>query len=225
MPAPISVIIPTLNVADQIGPCLSALSEALTEGLITEVIFADGGSNDATKQVADDIGATFLPCPKGRGNQLAAAADTARGDWLLFLHADSVLETGWTGDVRAWLKQKNAGYFNLKFDSTDPAAKIVGAWANFRSRAFTLPYGDQGLLIRAKQYHKVGGHPEIPLMEDVAIAKNLRGNLKPITVTITTSAEKYSKNGWFSQSFRNFFTLIQYKLGHDPKTLARRYTR
>lgn len=225
MPAPISVIIPTLNVAAQIGPCLSALSEALTEGMITEVIFADGGSTDATDEIAEDVGATFLPCPKGRGTQMAKAAREARGEWLLFIHADSVLDRGWTGPVRGWLKQKHAGYFRLKFDEGGLPAKTVGLWANFRAKIFTLPYGDQGLLISAKLYREVGGHPEIPLMEDVAIAKKLRRQLKPIPVTITTSAEKYSKNGWLRQSIRNFVTVTRYKMGVDPEKLAQRYTR
>lgn len=225
MPAPISVIIPTLNVATKIGPCLSALSEALTEGLITEVIFADGGSTDDTCDIAEDVGATFLPCPIGRGTQMATAAREARGEWLLFIHADSVLDTGWTGHIRSWLKQKHAGYFYLKFDESSLPAKTVGTWANFRARVFTLPYGDQGLLIRAKLYRDIGGHPEIPLMEDVAIAKTLLRQLKPIPVTITTSAEKYSKNGWFRQSIRNFITVIRYKMGVDPEKLAQRYTR
>lgn len=225
MPAPISVIIPTLNVATHIGPCLAALSEALTEGLITEVIFADGGSVDETDQIAEEIGATFLTCPSGRGSQMAAAAQSARGEWLLFIHADSMLEQGWIGVVLQWLSQKHAGYFELKFNDRSLAAKTVSRWANIRSRVFGLPYGDQALLIRKILYEQVGGHPNIPLMEDVAIAKSLRGQLKPIPVVITTSAEKYSTNGWIRQSVRNFITLMRYKTGTSPENLVQSYNR
>lgn len=225
MPAPISVIIPTLNAAERLGPCLSALSDALTEGLLTEVIFADGGSDDDTSLIAEEVGAVFLSTSKGRGNQMGEAAVNARGEWLLFLHADSVLEKGWTDSVATRLNQKStAGYFRLGFDSTTLPAGIVARWANFRARVFHLPYGDQGLLISRKLYDEIGGFPDIPLMEDVAIAKKLGKRLTPINITITTSAEKYIAQGWFKRSTRNFGILVRYKLGADPVTLAKEYS-
>lgn len=224
MPAPISVIIPTLNAAERLGPCLSALSDALTEGLLTEVIFADGGSDDDTSLIAEEVGAVFLSTSKGRGSQMSEAVVNARGEWLLFLHADSVLEKGWTDGVAKRLSQKStAGYFRLRFDNTTLPAKIVARWANFRARVFHLPYGDQGLLISRKLYDEIGGFPDIPLMEDVAIAKKLGKRLAPINITITTSAEKYVAQGWFKRSTKNFAILVRYKLGADPAKLAKEY--
>ena len=224
MQAPISVIIPTLNAASRLGPCLGALSDALSEGLLTEVIFADGGSEDDTSLIAEEVGAVFLPTRKGRGSQMAEAAVIARGEWFLFLHADSVLGNGWTDIVAARLAQKTkAGYFHLRFDSTALPAKTVAKWANFRAKIFHLPYGDQGLLISRKLYEEIGGFPDIPLMEDVAIAKKLGKCLTPINIPITTSAEKYIAQGWTKRSFRNFGILLRYKFGADPVKLAQEY--
>lgn len=224
MPAPLSVIIPTLNVADNIGPCLLSLSDGVSDGLLADVIFADGGSDDATEQIAEDVGARFITSERGRGTQLAAGAKVAKGEWLLFLHADSVLQPEWQATVRQHMKQRDqAGYFRLRFNDPSLVAAIVARWANLRSRVFGLPYGDQGLLIRRAYYDKIGGHPSIPLMEDVAIAKSLRGHLRMLDCPILTSAEKYQAQGWWLRSWRNFGSVIRYKLGVDPDKLANKY--
>ena len=226
MPAPISVIIPTLNSAQTLPRCLGALGEAISEGLLAEVIFADGGSSDDTEQIAEEVGATFLSCAKGRGNQLAEAARHARGEWLLFLHSDSILDEGWPRAALNSLSAPNtARYFKLRFDVDSLPAKTVANWANFRARWFGLPYGDQALLISRRLYDSIGGHPEIPLMEDVAIAKKLRGRLTSLPVYIETSAEKYTKQGWIKRSWTNFVTLSRYLAGANPKDLATRYYR
>lgn len=224
MRAPISVIIPTLNSAETLGPCLLSLSEALTNGLLTEVIFADGGSSDDTAQIAEEVGAVFLPSATGRGTQMAKAADHAKGEWLLFLHADSVLESGWVSVAQNHLGHTDkAGYFRLKFDDTTLPARIVAGWANLRARVFGLPYGDQGLLISRKLYNEVGGYPNIPLMEDVAIARKLRGKLRALPIDITTSADKYQRDGWWRRGFANFRILVRYLGGTDPEKLAKKY--
>ncbi len=223
MPAPLSVIIPTLNVADTIAPSLMALAEGISDGLLAEVIFADGGSTDGTEKIAEEVGARFLPCPSGRGSQMAAGAAEARGGWLLFLHADSVLQEGWQKAIERHLTDRDrAGYFRLRFDDDSLAASIVASWANFRSR-FGLPYGDQGLLIRGGLYRKIGGHPDIPLMEDVAIAKALKGRLRALNADVVTSAEKYRQQGWWARSWKNFKLLTRYKMGADPVKLAAEY--
>lgn len=227
MNAPVSVIIPTLNAADRIGPTLGAIAEALFDGLIREVILADGGSTDAIADVAEASGARLVMAPMGRGTQLAAGADAAVGDWLLVLHADTVLQDGWIEAVQAHMRAgpDKAGYFRLKFDSTHPMARWIEGWANIRSRIFGLPYGDQGLLIHRSLYAKVGGYPAIPLMEDVALARRLRGKLRAMRAAALTSAEKYETEGWLSRGWHNLTTLILYMLGRAPEDLARRYAR
>ncbi|MEX0369753.1 MAG: glycosyltransferase, partial [Tateyamaria sp.] len=166
MPAPISVIIPTLNAERDLGPCLTALMEGLDAGLISELIVSDGGSTDGTRTLADAWGANIVTGPASRGGQLRRGCDAARGEWLLVLHADTVLSPGWTDAVVAHLGKRNAAYFCLSFDQ---GGRFVAAWANIRARLFRLPYGDQGLLVRRGAYVAAGGYPDIPLMEDVAL--------------------------------------------------------
>lgn len=226
MPAPITVIIPTLNSAPQLQRCLGALGEGIIDGILAEVIFADGGSDDDTKKIAEEVGATFLPTPKGRGNQMAAAARVARGDWLLFLHSDSVLGRDWQDVVMRHLSTPDqAAYFRLQFDESTFPARTVAGWANFRSRWLDLPYGDQGLLISQRLYNRIDGFPDIPLMEDVAMAKKLRGRMKALPVSIETSAEKYRRGGWLKRSFMNFGILARYLAGANPTKLAAKYYR
>ena len=121
MRAPVSVVIPTLDAAARIGPCLGALGEGVA-GLVREVILADGGSADAIGQVAEATGARLVEAPRGRGPQLAAGARAARGAWLLFLHADTVLAPGWAEAARRHIAAgpERAGYFRLAFDSAPP---------------------------------------------------------------------------------------------------------
>ena len=145
--APLSIIIPTLNAADRIGPTLACLAETIGEGLIRELIIADGGSTDAIADIADHAGATLVVSSPGRGGQLRAGGATAKGAWLLFLHADTLLDRDWSVAVANHLAQhpKKAAYFKLRFDAVGPWPSLISQWANLRSQLFHLPYGDQGL--------------------------------------------------------------------------------
>lgn len=226
MSAPLSVIIPTWNAAARLGPCLAGLGTALFDGLIAEVILADGGSDDAIAAVAEGVGARLVTAPRGRGSQLAAGAAAARGAWLMFLHADTSLAPGWGAAVARHIARApdRAGYFRLAFDAQGFAPAWVAGWANLRSRVFALPYGDQGLVVSAALYAAVGGHPPWPLMEDVALARRLgRRRLAPIDAVATTSADRYRRHGWWAQGARNLGTLARYGLGVSPDRLALRY--
>ncbi|MEO0938612.1 MAG: TIGR04283 family arsenosugar biosynthesis glycosyltransferase [Pseudomonadota bacterium] len=222
MRAPISIIIPTLNAASALPGCLAALMEGLEAGLIRELIVVDGGSSDDTQAIARAWGATLLQSPPSRGGQLRAGCAAARGDWLLILHADTQLAPGWTGPVRAHLSTGQAGWFHLRFDR---GGGLVAGWANLRSRLFGLPYGDQGLLLPKALYARTGGYPNQPLMEDVALARALSGQLRPIGTVATTSAARYRKAGWLRRGARNLLTLARYFAGTDPEVLARAYRR
>lgn len=225
MSAPLSIIIPTLNAGQALPACVGALGSALFDGLIAELIFADGGSTDTTAEIADAVGARLITAPPGRGQQLAAAAREARGTWLLVIHADSVLDQGWAEAVAAHIENHpgKAGYFRLAFASDRTMARITAGWANLRARLFGLPFGDQGLLVPCGLYETVGGYPEIPLMEDVAIVRRLRGQLRAVPVKITTDAGRYVADGWLRRGARNLGLQIRYFLGASPDDLARRY--
>ncbi len=225
MRAPISVIIPTLNAAEPLPRCLAALGEGLQAGLIRELVISDGGSNDATLKIAEAAGAQVVRGPASRGGQLRRGAEAAQGEWLLFLHADTALEEGWSAAFSKALGKPGGYYCQLKFDVRGGAPWGVAAWANMRSRRFGLPYGDQGLLIARPTYEAVGGYEDIPLMEDVAMARALRGQLVCLPVHAVTSAQKYEKQGWITRGGRNLWTLARYLMGADPETLAQDYRR
>lgn len=226
MPAPVSVIIPTLNTAHTIGPTLACLYEGMEKSLICEVIFADGGSVDDISRIAIETGATLIEAPKGRGCQLHAGVETAKGDWLLFIHADTILSPSWIDVMRTHIRsQTKAGYCRLAFDRNGAAPMLIALLANLRSRIFSLPYGDQALLISKRLYQQSGGYPDMPLMEDVALARQLHGKLKPMPITATTRSERYIKDGWFTRARKNLGTLILYFSGIPPEKLAKRYER
>ncbi|MEP1588689.1 MAG: TIGR04283 family arsenosugar biosynthesis glycosyltransferase [Tateyamaria sp.] len=222
MPAPLSVIIPTLNAGDNLQACLTALMEGVETGLITELIVSDGGSLDETLKLANAWGAHIVTGPASRGGQLQRGCAAARGEWFLVLHADTVLSAGWTKTVATHFATQKAGYFRLRFDR---GGRVVAAWANLRARLFGLPYGDQGLLISRGLYARVGGYAEIPLMEDVAIARALKGQLVALDAVAVTSSEKYQKAGWMRRGTRNLWTLARYFAGVEVTTLARQYRR
>lgn len=227
MHAPISVVIPTLNATGDLPGCVAALFEGLEKGLIRELIISDGGSTDDIAVLAEELGAQLLVGPAGRGGQLARGADKAKGSWLLFLHADTVLADGWATAVLAHLaaRPEKAGYFQLAFRAKGIAPTIVARWANIRARGFNLPYGDQGLLIPRAIYLASGGYQDIPLMEDVAIARQFRGHLCAIPAVAMTSAMRYQQQGWLRRGTRNLWTLARYFAGVSPEKLARDYHR
>ena len=223
MPAPISIIVPTLNAQDTLPGLLADLVAGLDTGLIRELIVADGGSQDDTPAIAEEVGARFVSAPKGRGTQLAAGADQATGDWFLVLHADSRLSENWPLAVADHISTcREAAHFRLAFDSRHPMARITAGWANLRARRLGLPYGDQGLLLPSGLYTRVGGYDLIPLMEDVAMARKLRGSVQ-LPATITTSPTRYAARGWLRQGSANLVTLTRYLLGADPAKLADSY--
>ncbi|MGJ8585499.1 MAG: TIGR04283 family arsenosugar biosynthesis glycosyltransferase [Marinosulfonomonas sp.] len=222
MRAPLSIVIPTLNAAEHLPGTLASLMEGIEDGILRELIISDGGSQDATCQIAEAAGAVLVTGGAGRGAQLQRGAEAAGGPWILFLHADTQLSPGWTQAVATHLDGQRAGYFKLAFAAPGVLPRLVAGGANLRSR-FGLPYGDQGLLIRRALYQKLGGYRDMPLMEDVEFARRLRGQLSGLPVTATTSATRYQKTGWLRTSLRNIGTLARYQLGADPKDLARRY--
>ena len=225
MRAPLSVIIPTLNAGACLPACLGSLGAGLEAGIIRELVISDGGSSDETCAIADAAGAALIEGGVGRGKQVAQGVDAAQGAWLLVLHADTVLEDGWAGAVQAHMAKgpNRAGYFKLRFDANGVGAWWVACWANLRAAIFGLPYGDQGLLVSAELLQEKGGYPSLPLMEDVALARALRGHLDALPAIARTSAGKYETEGWARRGAKNLWLLLRYFGGADPAKLAQRY--
>lgn len=226
--AMLSVVLPTLNAAPFLPGALSALVPAVLCGLIKDVVVADGGSTDATFAIADAMGANVVPAPRGRGPQLVAGAKAARGEWLLFLHADTVLAPGWEEEVQRFLGTPNAAeraaVFRLAFDDFAPAARRIERLAERRARWLGLPYGDQGLLIHRSLYDCLGGYRPLALMEDVDLVRRIgRRRLVFLRTAALTSAARYQDSGYAARGARNLLCLSLFYLRVPSGVIARLY--
>ncbi len=223
MPTVLSVVIPTLDVARALPKLFGRLSETGAE-----LIAADGGSRDATREIARRHGARVVEAPRGRGTQLAAGAAAAGGDWLLFLHADTLPEPGWFDAVAAATGGDPglAHHFRFALDDASPQARGLERAVAWRCRRLGLPYGDQGLLISRALHDRLGGFAPIPLMEDVDfVARIGRARLRELPVRAVTSAERWRRDGWNRRSARNLAILGLWLAGVSPSVLARLYAR
>lgn len=225
--APLSVIIPTLNAAGELARALAALAPAAIGGLVREVIVVDGGSSDATREIAEAAGARVMMTAPGRGGQLAKGADAARGEWFLFLHADTVLASEWADETSALIAgdRRRAGVFTLAFDARGVAPRLVAAGAMIRTRLFGVPYGDQGLLVSRDHYYAAGGFRPMPLMEDVEFVDRLRrhGKIRVLKSRATTSARRYERDGYLARVCKNSCCIIMHRLGVAPEKIAAFY--
>jgi rSAM/selenodomain-associated transferase 2 len=216
----LSVVIPTLNAAADLPDTLERMRCA------DEVVVVDGGSSDDSAAVAARFGARLIRSPKGRGVQLAAGAEAACGDWLLFLHADTLPGRGWREAVaeHAAAAPGKAACFRFRLSDRAWQARLIERSVAARVRLLALPYGDQGLLVPRALYDEVGGYRPLPLMEDVDLVRRIgRRRLRPLAVTASTSSARWRRDGWARRSARNLACLALYRVGVAPDRLTRFY--
>lgn len=226
----VSVIIPTLNAGPTLAATLGALIPAVVDGTVREVIVADGGSNDSTLAIAEDSGCRIVRGDAGRGTQLAAGAAAARHDWLLFLHADTRLETDWHRETEAFIQSVETGArsdtaaaFRFALDASGLRPRVIEAGVSLRCRLCAMPYGDQGLLISRQLYDEIDGFKQIPLFEDVDIVRRIgRRRIALLRSNATTSAARYS-DGYAARVMRNCRCVLLYYLGASPQRLEKIY--
>jgi len=217
----LSAVVPALNAEARLPDCLASLRPGADE-----LVVVDGGSTDRTAALAEAAGAQLVRARRGRGLQLAAGAAAARGDWLLFLHADTRLERGWQAEAQAFMAARDgqAAAFTLALDDAAGAARRLERIVAWRSRALGLPYGDQGLLLSRALYERVGGFRPLPLMEDVDLVRRIgRARIRILDARAFTSAERYRRDGWLARPARNLACLSLYFLGVPPAILAKLY--
>jgi rSAM/selenodomain-associated transferase 2 len=216
-----------LNAAPALPAALAQFDNAKAEGLVADIIVSDGGSVDESVALAQAAGAHVVTGPPGRGEQLAHGAQAARGDWLLFLHADTRLEAGWEAAVTAFIAAKGedqAAAFAFALDDDAPAARRLERMVEWRCRRLALPYGDQGLLISRKLYDQLGGYRPIPLMEDVDLVRRIgRKRLTMLDCRAVTGAARYRRDGYLRRSARNLTCLSLFFIGVPPRLIARLY--
>jgi len=227
----ISVVIPTLNAEKTLAHTLAALVPAVVDSVVQEAIIVDGGSTDDTIAIADAAGTKVIMAKRGRGNQLQAGAATARGDWLLFLHADTVLDPGWAEEAQSFMERVVSGRrapaaaaFRFSLDDDGLMPRVLEWLVGLRCLVFALPYGDQGLLIPRRLYNELGGFRPMPLMEDVDFARRLgRRRLALLKSRATTSGERYRHDGYIARCLRNFCCMMLYFLRFPTRMIARFY--
>ncbi len=222
----LAVVIPTLNAAATLPGTLEAVLAAPADPVETVVV--DGGSRDATPELARAAGCRVVAAPRGRGGQLAAGAGATDAPWLLFLHADTRLQAGWRRAAVAFAARpanaERAGVFRLRFDDPSPAARRVEWLAERRGRWLGLPYGDQGLLISRAFYDSLGGFRPIPIMEDVDMVRRIgRRGLVTLPCDALTSPARYRGMGYGPRMAWNLVCLGSYFLGVPPRLVAKLY--
>jgi rSAM/selenodomain-associated transferase 2 len=224
----LSIVIPTLNAAETLPATLRAFDLADRRGIDLEIVVADGGSVDATADVAASLNARFIVAERGRGPQLIAGAKAAQGEWVLFLHADTVLERGWDATIMVFTSdarnRDRAAVFSFSLDDEAPAARRLERLVRWRNNWLGLPYGDQGLLIHRRFYSRLGGYKPLPLMEDVEMVRRIgMARMALFDVRAITSADRYRRSGYIRRIGRNLICLLLFFLRVPPRWIARLY--
>lgn len=220
----LSVIIPALNEADHIVPLLDALSPLRARGV--EVILVDGGSRDATRELAEGRVDRLLHRGRGRARQLNAGAAVARGEVLWFLHADTRIPEDAEEHLRAALGRRAWGRFDVRLSGAHPLLRVVERAMNLRSCLTGIATGDQGIFLRREDFHALGGFPAIELMEDIALSKRLKRTLgRPacVRIPLITSSRRWERRGILRTIVLMWWLRLAYALGVKPARLARWY--
>ena len=221
----ISIIIPTINEANNLPLLLSDLSSIQKEG---EIIIVDCGSEDKTIDIANICGAKVcISNESNRGLQLDIGAKNSKGEWLIFLHADTRLTHDWFKKINSFLKgNKNIiYYFEFKINHKKIIYRVLEVLVNLRSNYFKQPYGDQGLIIHRSKYFKNNGFKKIPLMEDVdfLMRLNQKKDLKQLNFPIFISSRKWERTNIFLQAIKNWHFRRRWLKGESLKSIYSDY--
>lgn len=221
----LGVVIPTLDEEERLPSLLRDL-EGLS--LPSAVVVADGGSRDRTPEVARRAGARVVSGARGRSAQLNAGARALESPWLLFLHADTRFPPAAGIALERWLAtadETTAAHFGFSLEGDDWFWRFIELGQRIRERVYGLAYGDQGLVVSRTLFHEVGGYPDQPLMEDVAILRKLRkaGRVERIPEALVTSPRRYEREGRWRGWLRNAALITLYHAGVPPRILRRWY--
>ncbi len=230
LPPLVSIVMPVLNEETVLRRNLPALMRRLArQPHRIELIVVDGGSSDASLDVARDSGVVAISSSKGRGRQMNVGTAAANGDWLCYLHADclpaegaleQMLDMMSTHHRRAW------GYYKARIDASGAALRVIEWGVNLRSRLLSCPYGDQGLFVRRDLMQQIGGFMESPLLEDVELVRRLVRAGRPIRVRrpLLIDPRRWRRHGAWRTTAINWRIMFDYcVLKKDIHTIARRY--
>ena len=223
----ISIIIPCLNEAQRIAETLQGLQPLRRRN--HEIIVVDGGSEDTTAKVAKPLADVVIMSTAGRAVQLNTGATIAKGDVLLFLHADTCLPKDADKLIASALSNSGRqwGRFDTRLSGHGISFRIIERFMNIRSRLTSIATGDQALFVTRDLFITVGGFPEIALMEDIAVCRLLKRHGAPVCLAqrAITSSRRWEQRGVWRTVFLMWRLRIAYFFGADPQRLARLYQR
>lgn len=216
----LSIVLPVLDEAQRIGAALEALAPLRERG--HEVIVADGGSTDGTLQLAQGRCDRLVAGARGRALQMNAGAGAATGDALLFLHADTRLPARADDLILVALATSLWGRFDVEIEGRHRLLKVIACAMNARSRLTGIATGDQAIFVRRDAF---AGYPEIPLMEDIALSKQMKRRAAPacLHARVTTSGRRWESRGVLRTIVLMWRLRLLYFLGARPERLARLY--
>ncbi|UOD35699.1 TIGR04283 family arsenosugar biosynthesis glycosyltransferase [Deferribacteraceae bacterium V6Fe1] len=224
IPKKISVIIPTLNEEENIANIINQAKR----GFNIEVIVVDGGSNDNTVKIAEQMGGNVIVSPPGRAVQMNEGAKIADGEILFFVHADSFLPDNWDTCIRETIGEKQTflGYFRFKIADDFKGKKIIEFGTNLRANIFKKPYGDQGFFVRKDEFLKAGSFPEVPIMEDLFFVKKAKsiGKIVCADEYIQTSGRRWKKYGALKTTYLNQCALLAALFKYDLNRIKEAYS-
>jgi rSAM/selenodomain-associated transferase 2 len=222
--AVISIVIPVFHDSEALERTFAETDVAGCEVIVAATV-DDRASLSAIRSRRPDI--TWIESARGRARQMNAGASAARGDWIVFLHADTRLARGWRDEVATAANDPRvvAGCFRFTLDARRPVARLIEGGVRVRVRLFGLPYGDQALFVRREVFEAMGGFADLPLMEDVEFVRRLRqrGRLFRSPVAALTSARRWERDGWIRRSITNVLLLTGYFCGVTPERLWHLY--
>jgi rSAM/selenodomain-associated transferase 2 len=220
----LSIVVPVLNEAGEVAPRLETLAPLRSRG--SELIVVDGGSTDATGELARPLADQFIRTPRGRAVQMNAGAMRSRGEILLFLHLDTALPPDADRLIHSAIDSGAAwGRFDVRIEGAHPILWLIARMMNLRSRLTGIATGDQAVFVRRGTFEQLGGYPEILLMEDIALSKRLRHIGRPACLRerVRTSGRRWESGGVFRTIWLMWRLRAAYALGADPSLLAVRY--
>ena len=227
----VSVIIPVLRDATPLAALLELLLPAGTavggDDRI-QIIVANGDAGDPALEPVRQVwpAVRWVDGSPGRGRQMNAGAECARGQWLLFLHADARPTEGWLDEIRCAANDGAVGgCFRLEIDSPRWQARLIERGVRYRLRWLRIAYGDQGLFIRRDLFQTLGGYRAMPVMEDADLVRRMRshGRLRDSSLGVSVSARRWERDGWTRRTLANLWILLRYLAGRSPDRLAASY--
>lgn len=223
MPPFITVVIPVYRDAAALTRTLAATDFSGVDVVVASTVEEDLSA--ALRAANSEIDLVCVIAPRGRARQMNAGAAVARGQWLLFLHADTRLPSGWASEIAAADRDPNvnAGCFRFALDSQSAFARVIELGVRARVALFGLPYGDQALFVRRGAFDALQGYADLPIMEDVDLVRRLRrrGRLFRSTRPAVTSARRWERDGWVRRTCRHLALILLYFGGVAPARLVR----